>query len=39
MSEPKTKAHCSVSGCTKALHTADKCWSHYTEIRQARLGP
>ena len=39
MSEPKPKAHCSVDGCTKALHTAGKCWSHYTEIRQALLGP
>ena len=37
MSEPK--ARCSVSGCTKALHTAGKCWGHYTEIRQALLGP
>ena len=39
MSEPKPKAQCSVDGCTKVLHTAGKCWGHYTEIRQALLGP
>ena len=37
MSEPKTKAQCSVDGCTKALHTAGKCWGHYTSDARDRV--